>query len=79
MTQKRKYYKTCQFTHQAMRTYEYKTCSGEDQKEEKHADWLFKLLMKNRSVGLTKREWKYFKNQHHMYNIGGREMREMGF
>ena len=76
MKQNRKYYRTCKFTDQATRTYEYKTCSGEDAKEEKHADYLFKLLTKNRVKGLTRREWCYFKHQSMMYNITGREMRQ---
>ena len=79
MSQNRKYYKTCRFTNQAMRAYEFKTCSGACEKEEKRADILFSLLMKNRKNGLTKREWEYFKYQHMMFNISGREMHQMGY
>ncbi len=61
---------------QAYSTYEYKTCSGEDKKEEKRADLLFSIFLKNPHKGLTKREWKYFKYQHMMFNVQGREMRQ---
>ena len=76
MTKLRKY-KTCSFTSGSYYCWEYKVCSGEDKKEEKHADWLSKLIKKNTNIGLTKREWKYFKHQNYMYHISGMEAKEM--
>lgn len=74
---KRRRYKTCKFSIAAYSTYEYRVCSGEDLKYEKHAVCLWNLFMKNREKGLTKREWNYFKKQHRDYHLTGLEMKEM--
>ena len=49
---KRRHYKTCKFSMAAYSTYEYRVCSGEDLKHEKHAVCLWNLFMKNRKKGL---------------------------
>jgi hypothetical protein len=74
---KLKKYKTCKFTSGSYHCWEYKVCSGEDEKEEKRACILMKLIKKNKIIGLSLREWKYFKHQNFMYHISGMEMREL--